>query len=149
MKKLLAVLFILLVPGLSSGGEEINVKDVTPPAAHRDSALSDIFFDWAHTCETPVTNCLPDNLVSNPFVAYAKVFVPSIQPYTRHYIITDIQGAFVGYSSTTTTLTGPAEYNLFVTFSLTPGTLYRFIAIVVGADGKATVSDPYTFKVVS
>jgi hypothetical protein len=149
MKKLLAVLFILLVPGLSSGGEEINIKDVTPPAAHRDSTLPDVFFDWAYTCETPVTNCLPDNLVSNPFVVYAKVFVPSTQPYTRHYIVTDIQGAFVGYFSNTDTLTGGVDFNLFVTFSLTPGKLYRFIAIVVGADGKAAVSDPYTFKVVS
>lgn len=149
MKKLLVVLFILLVPGLSSGGEEINLPNVTGTAAHRDSTLPDVFFSWAHTCESAITNCLPDNLVSNPFAAYIKVWVPWTQLYTRYYIVTDIQGAFIGLQSATSTLAGSADYNLFFTFSLTPGKLYRFISIVIGADGTAAISDPYTFKVTS
>lgn len=144
---MLAVLFIVLVPGLSSGGEEIHIKDVTPPATHQDSALPDVFFDFAHTCQVAAADCLPDNLVSNPFAVYIKVFVPSTQSYTRHYIVTDIQGAMVGYGTATGTLTG--INHLFLSVSLTPGKLYRFIAIVAGADGETAVSDPYTFKVVS
>lgn len=84
MKKLLAVLFILLVPGLSSGGEEMNVKNVTGTAAHRDFAANDIFFHLAHTCQTAVVDCLPNNLVSNSFVGYITVYVPWTQSYTRH-----------------------------------------------------------------
>lgn len=146
MKKLLAVLFILLVPGLSSGGEEIDDKNVTVQAAPRDSALPDVFFFRAHTCDDFATNCGPDNLLGNPFVVYIDVFVPSTQSYDRHYIVTDIEGAFVGYQLVTGTLTFGRNVRS-VGFSLTPGKLYRFIAAVVGADGRAAMSDPYTFKV--
>ena len=64
-------------------------------------------------------------------------------------IVTDIEGSFVGYLYGESTLTASSVENRFAEFSLTPGKLYRFIAIVVGADNKAAVSDPYTFKVVS
>lgn len=147
MKKLLAVLCMMLVPSVASSGGEMDVEHIAPSAAHRDSALPDIFFDFAHTCQSAAADCLPDNLVSNPFSAYIKVFVPSTQSYTRHYIVTDIQGAMVGYGTATSTLTG--TNHLSFSFSLTSGKLYRFIAIVVGADGETAVSDPYTFKVVS
>lgn len=148
MKKLLLVLFILLVPGLSSGGEEIDVMGETATPTHGDSALPDVFFFLAHTCETATTDCLPDNLVSNPFAVYLKVWAPSTQSYTRHYIVTDTEGALVGYASATGVLTIGTNH-LSVTFSLTAGKVYRFIGIVAGADGKAGVSDPYTFKVTS
>lgn len=146
MKKLLAVLFILLVPGLSSGGDEIVVNNATANAVQPDFNLPDIFFDLAHTCQTQATNCLPANWVTNPFAAYIKVFVPTTQVYARHYIVTDIEGAFVGYQFGESTLVGGVN-NIFASFSLTTGKLYRFIAIVVGADSKATVSNPYTFRV--
>lgn len=149
MKKLLAVLFILLVPSLSSGSEEIDLKDVTPPVVQRDATLPDVFFYLAHTCQTFAVDCLPDNLVSNPFVAYIKFFVPSTQPYTRHYIVTDTEGAIVGYTGSSSALTGPGNQDRFNPISLTSGKVYRFIAIVVGeTDGKSAVSDPYTFRVV-
>ncbi|MBI4380394.1 MAG: hypothetical protein HY574_04300 [candidate division NC10 bacterium] len=148
MKKLLVVLCILLVPGLSSAGEEIVVKNVTANAAQPDSNLPDIFFLKAHTCAAVAVNCGSDNLVNNPFSAYIKVFVPSTQVYTRHYIVTDIEGAFVGYQFGESSLTN-GTHDIFVAFSLTSGKLYRFIAIVVGADAKATVSEGFIFRVVS
>jgi hypothetical protein len=148
MKKLLAVLFILLVPGLSIAGEEIVVKSVTSNPAPRNSALPDIFFDMAHTCATFTVDCLPSNVLSNPVAVYIKVYVPSTQLYTRYYFVTDIQGAAVGFFSSTGSLDGGTTNDLSVDFSLPTGQLYRFFAILVGADGRLTVSDSYTFKVV-
>lgn len=147
MKKLLAVLFILLVPGLSSGGDEIVVNNATANAVQPDFNLPDIFFDLAHTCQTAATNCLPKNFVTNPFAAYIKVYVPTTQVYARHHIVTDIEGAFVGYVFGEGVLAGSSSHNIFASFSLPTGKLYRFIAIVVGADAKAAVSNPYTFRV--
>ena len=147
LKKLAAVLFILLVPGLSIAGEEIVLKGATPGVTPESSALPDIFFEMAHICTTAVVDCLPSNVVNKPFVAYVRVYVPSTQVYTRYYLITDMQGAVVEVYVAVGTLSVGSNSLAVSNLTLPSGQIYRLSALFLGNDGKTTLSDPYTFKV--
>lgn len=166
MKSLLAALLIAVVPGLSLAGEgvvltngttnfappteqiNLNINSQTPSSTPMSSALPDIFFSMAHTCQVATTTCLPDNLVTNPFGAVVSVYVPSTQSYTRYYFVTDMQGAVVSLNVFTSSMSA-GSYGLTLSpISLSTGQMYRFFVIVQGANGKVTVSDSYNFKVI-
>ncbi len=146
IKTLAAVLLIVLVSGLSIADEATVGKSAAPNQTPRNSLLADISFAMAHICESFAANCLPSNLLNSPVAAYIKIFVPSSQVYTRYFFITDTEGAVVGFNASASSLNNGVN-DLSMSFSLPTGNVYRFFAIVQGADGKMAVSDPYTFRV--
>lgn len=144
-RKLCVVLFVILVAvSVSFAGEEVVEHEGT--ITIQDSSQPDIFVNRSHVCNSVSLDCaIPENLISGTPELYVRVLLPSTQVYDRHYIVTDVQGAFVYYEFISSSVT--SGFNIFsITAPLANG-LYKFYFIAAGADGKAGMSDPYNFKV--
>lgn len=144
MKRLLVILLLVLAPSVSLAQDLVQGgMDPSP----RSAVAPDIFHFKAQVCLSFAVNCGPDNIVGTTFTTYIDLFVPITQPYSRFYIVTDTEGNVVALSlGGTGTLTGGTRNILSIGFTLPPG-LYKFISLVIGADGRIAFSDYYRFRV--
>ena len=154
MKKLLLILCVLALPAFSSAGDLVAVPDSGPNldsnATPRSFLASDIFIRLAHTCQTGTTTCSPDNVVTGPFGALIRVDVLIAQSYQFFFLLVDIEGALVGLASGTfplpvgtTSVFSPSGFSVPGSSSVATRGLYKFIALVIGANGQATFSPYY------
>ncbi len=152
MKKFLWILLVLALPALSFAEPEMAVvpgpgSDATPKSF---LPANDLFHVLAHTCAVPSGTCGPDNVVTNPFGARIRVFYPTTQVYTQYWIFTDIEGNAIKVLAFDTPQTGGTTRDSFLasTAPLLPTAgLYKFISIIVGANGIAAFSDYYRLRV--
>ena len=153
MKKLLFILLILALPSFSFAAPEMTI--VPGPDATPNSWLAnDLFHKLAHACNIPNSTCGPDNLVTNAFGARIVLFVPTSQVYTIYWIFTDTEGNALGVFPFNFALTGGTTQNFVLNGVVLPTSssvatrgLYKFLSLVVGADGVAAFSDYYRVRV--
>ena len=152
LKVLLAVLLVAL-PMVASAAEETVVSSSDP--APKSWLAPDIFHVLAHSCNIPSLTCGPDNLVTNAFGALIRIWVPVTQNYDRFFIFTDTEGnvrlPVFGFSGV---LPGPGFSTIFVSGVSLPDSsnvatrgLYKFISVIIAADGRTAFSDYYRFRV--
>ena len=149
MKKLLLVLVFVVSPGASyAQGDEAESRSFNTAA--------DAFFFRSEVCGSTNASCgtaagTPTNVINSPnFVkGFVSFRVPTTQTYTVYYLGPDIEGAL---NVTSIVSQGPVALNagdtatLSAQFSSLGSGVYKFIAIVIGANGRATMSEPYLFR---
>lgn len=145
MKKLFIIIsaFLLLSASFVFADEAVKGASLVTP---KDTIPSHAFFDVAHICTSTSTNCKePEKYTYGIARAYVVFWAPASQVYARHYIITDMAGTLVRYHEITSALSSGwiARYH---DFSGLPAGFYTLTVILVGADGRAAVSQPYTFR---
>ena len=151
MKKLLVILFVVALPAISFAEEVVVPRTGPTPKSFQ---VNDIFHFLAHTCDSNGgLPCGPDNLVTNNFSAVIDMFIPVTQPYTRYYIIKDIEGN-VRFLDGATSIVPAGFFSFFFNNIAVPTSssvatrgLYQFVSLVVGADGRIALSDYYRFRV--
>ena|SRR5437762_7185172 len=149
MKNMLLVLSFLLFPAVSSAQE----NEALPRSFN---TTADAFFFRAEVCGSTNPNCgttagSPTNVISSPnFVkGFVSFRVPTTQTYTVFYLAPDIEGAL---NVTSIVSQGPLALNagdtatLSAQFSSLGSGVYKFTAIAIGANGRATISEPYLFR---
>ena len=169
MNTLLRILVILALasftlPAVSFAAPEMVIvseaadsgADAKPgaDASTRSWLANDLFHRVAHACDLPSATCGPDNIVTNAFGARINLFVPTTQSYTIYWMFTDIEGNAIVVAPFTQTLTGGTFVNAFLTGVTLPTSssvatrgLYKFLSLVVGANGIAAFSDYYRLRV--
>ncbi len=153
MKKFLWILLVLALPAFSFAEPEMVVVPGPDARATPKSSLpaNDLFHVRAHTCAVPSgLTCGPDNVVPSSFGAHIRIFLPTTQVYTFYWIFTDTEGNAIGVFPFNFSLTGGTTRDIFLSSSggLVPTAgLYKFISVVVGANGIAAFSDYYRFRV--
>lgn len=167
MKKLLLILFVLALPSFAlpafsfAEPEMVVVPDADPDpnsksgsgATPRSWLANDLFHLLAHACNIPSSTCDPDNVVTNAFGARIQLFVPTTQAYTIFWIFTDTEGNAIVIAPFTQPLSA-GTITAFLSGVVLPTSssvatrgLYKFISIVVGANGIAAFSDYYRVRV--
>lgn len=144
-RKLFVFLFIMsVVVSVSFAGEEVVEHEGT--ITIQDSSQPDIFVNRSHVCDSGSLDCaIPENIIAGTPELYVRVYLPSTQVYDRHYIVTDVQGAFIYYEFISSSVT--SGFNVFSLVVPLANGQYQFYFIAAGADGKAGMSDRYSFKV--
>ena len=157
MNKLLLILSVLALPTFSTAGELVGVPgpglNLDSNPTPRSFLASDIFISIAHTCQTSGQFCGPDNVVTSPFSAVVRFFVPVPQSYQFLFVLLDTEGAIQGVASVTFPIpTAPVTGSVFLgqtAFSVAGSSsvatrgLYKLIVLVLGADGRAAFSPYY------
>ena len=153
MLKLVLALLVAALPMAASAAEEIGSTHSPRLAPKSWQNSSDIFHNLAHACFSGVTSCGPDNTVNSPFYLYIDFEAPVTQVYTRYWIVTDVEGNVVFIDQNTTVKPGGTNTIFFGPIFL-PGSgnvasrgVYRFLSLIIGADGKIAFSDYYRFRV--
>ena len=167
MNKVLLILFVLALsafalPAFSFAEPEMVVVPHADPgpdsksgsdASAKSFLVNDLFHELAHACNIPNATCGPDNIVTNAFGARIRLFVPTTQTYTLYFIFTDTEGNAIvvapftfalSFGTSTIFVTG---VSLPTSSSVATRGLYKFLSIVVGANGIAAFSDYYRFRV--
>ena len=150
LKVLLAVLLVAL-PMVASAAEETVVSSSDP--APKSWLAPDIFHVLAHSCNIPSLTCGPDNLVTNAFGALIRIWVPVTQNYDRFFIFTDTEGnvrsisGFSGVLSAGFNTISLSGVSLPDSGNVATRGLYKFISIIIAADGRTALSDYYRFRV--
>ena len=152
MKRLLVIAFILVLPTVSFAQEQVAVPDSDPTP--KSFSVNDLFHALAHACNIPSSTCGPNNVVTNPFGALIRVFFPTGQGYTNHWIVTDIEGNVVSIASFGPDFRPSGFTTFFISGFNIPGSsnvatrgLYKFISVIIGNDGQIAFSDYYRFRV--
>jgi hypothetical protein len=147
MVKVLVVLMLVAVP-LTAFAQEANTFN---------SPTADIFITRAEVCAGNSPGCgtasgTPQNVIQSGsggvrgFVAFRS---PATQTYTVYYLAVDPEGALDASSIVTQpTAVVNAGDTAAVTanFGALGSGLYRFTPIVIGANGRAAIGQPYQFR---
>ncbi len=149
MRNVLLVLLLVVFPGVS-----FAQQDEAVPKSFNTAA--DAFFFRAEVCGSTNANCgttagTPTNVINSPnFVkGFVSFRVPTSQTYTVYYLAPDIEGAL---NVTSIVSQGPLSFTagdtatLSAQFSSLGSGVYKFTSIVIGANGRATISEPYLFR---
>ena len=163
MQKLLVVLLVLVLapPSIASAVESSGTLVVVPNTGADSggeptpkSWLADnVFFVRAHICRTTasVTLCGPDPLVSSgtSFKGLVRIWVPFIDLYTVHLIVTDSEGNVIRLASGNFSFGGDTYNDIFSNYSPPlPDGLYKFLGLAIGnGSGLITFSNYYQFRV--
>src|SRR5262249_25972399 len=150
MKTLLLTLALIALPGLAfAQGDATDTRSFNNPS-------NDVVFFRAEVCPSTAGNCgslagTPAAVISSPnFVRGLMSFrVPVTQAYTIFFLAPDIEGALNPtsiVSQATGMLTAGDTATFSSNFSALGSGVYRFTAIVIGANGRATISQPYQFR---
>src|SRR5262249_35220672 len=147
--RILLVLLVLAAPAVAlAQGDDAQTRSF--------NTSSDVFIFRAEVCGSTVASCgtvsgTPTNVINSP--NFVKGFIsfraPATQTYTVYFLAPDPEGAL---NATSIVSMGPFAFNagdtptLSSNFAALGSGLYRFVAIVIGANGRATMSDPYTFR---
>ena len=143
MFRIMFLLFFLALPSFAFAQNA--------PRTAKSWLADDIFFQRTHVNEvTEPDSQVPDNIPIGQFRAVVRVWVPIDQSYTRFFFITDKEGKVVNFVQNSGTL--PQGFNeLSATFDALPtdgpsGGQYKFLCLVVGANGVAAFSPYYEFR---
>jgi len=156
MLKLVLALLVVMSPMVASAAEDKVVPSTSPDRAPKSFLnANDIFHFLAHTCDVPFggTACGPDNVVFNPFTLLIQFDAPFSQSYTRHWLITDTEGKVEFVQTETSFLPAGTQTLVLQNISLPNSAdvfsrgLYKFLSIVIGANGNASISNYYPFRV--
>jgi hypothetical protein len=149
--KLFLMLLLLAFPAVSfaqqDGAEPYSFNNPT----------TDIFVQRAETCGSTIANCgtlagTPANVINAPnFVKGLVSFrVPTNQTYSVFFLATDIEGSLNPATQIVQqgplTLAAGDSVAVAGQFSALGSGVYKFITIIIGADGRAAISDPYRFR---
>jgi hypothetical protein len=144
------IVFLLLFLALPSLAFAQQGTKGAPPTA-KSWLEDDIFFQRAHVNEVGEPDSqVPDNIPIGQFRAVIRIWVPTDQSYTRFFFITDKEGKLVNFVQNSGALTQGFN-ELSATFDALPtagasGGQYKFICLVVGANGIAAFSPYYEFR---
>jgi hypothetical protein len=150
MKPLL-MLLLLAFPAVS-----LAQQDAPEPYSF-NNPTTDIFVQRAETCGSTIANCgtlagTPANVINSPnFVkGFVSFRVPTNQTYSVIFLASDLEGSLNGATQIVQqgplTLTGGDSVSVSGQFSALGSGVYKFIAIIIGADGRVAISDPYRFR---
>ncbi len=150
MKKVLLALTLVVLPAVAfAQGDTADSRSFNNPT-------TDVFFFRAEVCPSTVVGCgttagTPAAVINSPnFVrGFVSFRVPTTQAYTVYYLAPDIEGA-LNPTSIVSQATGTLNAGDTATFSANFAALgsgvYRFTAVVIAANGRATISQPYQFR---
>jgi hypothetical protein len=147
MMRVFFLLVFLALPSLAFG------QTVTPdaPATAKSWLEDDIFFQRTHVNEVGAPDSqVPDTIPIGAIRAVVRVWVPTNQDYTRFFFITDKEGKLVNVAQFSGPLTSGFNV-LSATFDPLPtagasGGQYKFICLVIGANGIASFSPYFEFR---
>jgi hypothetical protein len=121
------------------------------PATAKSWLEDDIFFQRTHVNKVGAPDSqVPDTIPIGAIRAVVRVWVPTNQDYTRFFFITDKEGKLVNVAQSSGPLT--TGFNvLTTTFDALPtagasGGQYKFICLVIGANGIAAFSPYFEFR---
>jgi hypothetical protein len=146
MVKILVALVLIVVPAVSFAQTTSHTFN---------EPTTDVFIFRAETCGQPSPGCgtpagLPENRIGPVFVrGFVSFRSPTTQTYQVIFIASDPEGA-IGPSQVETgatpTINAGETGSGFVQFGSLGSGLYRLQVIVIGANGRAAISQPFQFR---
>ena len=150
MVKLFVALMILVLPAVSlAQGDGPDARGYNNPA--------DVFIFRADVCPGNSSGCgTTGGVATNVITAgnggvrgFVSFRVPLTQPYTVYFLAPDIDGAMgpaAIVSQVTAVLTAGDTASVTAPFPSLASGVYRFTALVAGANGRAAISHGYQFR---
>ena len=147
----------LLIALLLFGLPAVSLAQGDGPDPRGFNNAADAFIFRADVCAGNSPGCgttsgAPSNVIASGnggVRGFVNFRVPATQPYTVFLLAADIDGA-LGPSSiasqATGILTAGGTASVTAPFPTLASGVYRFIVVVLGANGRATISQPYQFR---